>query len=383
MAARAIAFEQIYAINSGGEAHKDSDGIVYSKGDDDNRSKIWTKEINYKNIPMSDRNIYKKYVYSKDNTVINYSIPVKNEGYYLLIAKFSYGSERRDETQSMTVNNEIVLLSKDNLFNLCGGEAVCDIYFYFCVSNQTLYHKGCSTLIQNDQIQISIHHNFGHANIAGLVMLKGGLGEHKKIKSSATEELLDFNADKMSPVCIANMRDNSEKRQLQIANDSQKKIAEHTKQILMSIDSSLNQQVSEIQSKTENLFERNHESTYTLMQQIYNESSQQIDVKFEKFQSELTAKTNQVNKNIEAQQIYLQQLIDNQQRSEKKILGLQDEMKTSIIEAVQANVQQLLENQQKSGKQMLDFQTEMKTTTEKLQRDLLAKTNQLNNNFDI
>jgi Malectin domain len=94
MVTSAVAFEQIYAINAGGEKdHTDADGIFYTakKG---RRNDKWD-DLDYGSVPQSDRDIYQlmNYVKKTDDTPnsIEYQIPLKSDGLYVLIAKFSYG----------------------------------------------------------------------------------------------------------------------------------------------------------------------------------------------------------------------------------------------------------------------------------------------------
>jgi Malectin domain len=192
MATYVIAFEQIIAINSGGEAQTDADGIVYQKYDQN--PGVWWNVLELGNVPESDRDIYRLiHNTNKPLSPIKYDIPLKSDGFYLLIAKFSYAWYERRETQSMVLNNQIQLLSNVSLVDLCGGNGkICDVYYYFCVSDKTLYYKNQSVLIQNEKIHIEIRPVIGFANIAGLVLLKGTLGEHQKLVSSATSELVNF-----------------------------------------------------------------------------------------------------------------------------------------------------------------------------------------------
>jgi Malectin domain len=140
MTTSVIGYEQIFAINAGGEAHTDADGIVYKE---DLGQHHWGETLNIKNVPESDRTIYKWIQYSENYyQPIKYDIPVKNEGHYLLIAKFSYYGYGGNRAQSMTLNNEIQLHSSVDLFKLCGGaRKICDEYFNLCVTDNTVYFK--------------------------------------------------------------------------------------------------------------------------------------------------------------------------------------------------------------------------------------------------
>jgi hypothetical protein len=196
MATSAVAFEQIYAINAGGEKdHTDADGIFYTakKGP---RNFKWP-DFDYYDVPRSIKDIYQSinYVHKTDTpNSMEYQIPLKSDGLYVLIAKFSFRGNVNNDIINLTLNKKIQLLSNVDQFQQCGGsEKICDEYFYFCVSDKTIYYKEQSSPILNEIIHIELLPLKDEAYIAGLVLLKGTLGERKKLKSSATTEPMFFN----------------------------------------------------------------------------------------------------------------------------------------------------------------------------------------------
>jgi hypothetical protein len=207
MATNVFAFEQIFAVKSGGDAHTDSDGIIHQQRVV-THSKWSRTPTDYKNIPESDQIIYKKYAYTqKTQRDIKYEIPLENDGLYLLIAKYSFNAADPSSTQNMTLNNKIQLASNLNLNNLCGGKGkICVEYFYFCVLDKTIYYKNQSSIVQDEKIHIAISSTKGFANMAGLVVLKGTLGERQILKSSATNEPLHFDQEKIHPKCSVTTR---------------------------------------------------------------------------------------------------------------------------------------------------------------------------------
>jgi Malectin domain len=207
MAAKVTAYEQIFAINSGGAAHTDSDGIVYQErskkyGNADHQS--WVK-LHMGTVPESDRNIYNDYEYSNDGSSIEYDLPIKNDGLYVLIAKFAYSFPTKSE---LTLNSDVQLLSNLDLIKLCGNRGkICDVYFYFCVSAKTLYFQNQSSPIQDEKIHFKIIRSSksyvrDSSRISGLVLLKGTLGEIRKLASSATHALLFFDPAHTHPKCL-------------------------------------------------------------------------------------------------------------------------------------------------------------------------------------
>jgi Malectin domain len=201
MATNAIAFEQIYAINAGGNAHTDSDGIQYrgvceKDGSDD--------DFDIGGVPQPDRHIYQTFNYfqSTDNKmkIININIPMKMDGLYAMIAKFSALSNK-DAELNMKLN-DIHLLTNVTQINQCGGEMKsCDVYFYFCVANKMLYYNEKSTAVQDDSVKVTFTATNGKPVYAGLVMLRGKLGERQKLISSNTKESLYFDPLKVNVKC--------------------------------------------------------------------------------------------------------------------------------------------------------------------------------------
>jgi Malectin domain len=191
MVTEVMAFEQIYAINAGGDAHTDSDGIEYVKYDSPVRKEIYNHHFNMRNVPESDRNIYRSEAETSYSS-IKFAIPIRNDGIYLLIAKF-YNHYDGTCIQNMTLNDKIQLQKNVSLYNKCGDvHVICDEYFYFCVSDQILYYKNQTTLVQNEKIHIEFRPVNGWAHIAGMVLLKGTFGERQKLISSASNESIYF-----------------------------------------------------------------------------------------------------------------------------------------------------------------------------------------------
>jgi hypothetical protein len=102
----------------------------------------------------------------------------------------------------MTLNKEIQLHSNMDQFDLCGGQnKACDEYFYFCVSEKTMYFNNQSAVIQDGKINIEILPVKYRATIAGIVLLKGKLGESQKLVASAKKEHMFFDPMKMNRMC--------------------------------------------------------------------------------------------------------------------------------------------------------------------------------------
>jgi Malectin domain len=213
MATKVIAFDQIYAINAGGDAITDSDGIRYQKGDSGLINQDWGDKLDLTNIANQDQEIYKKAICTQQQTMVEYNLPLKSDGFYVLIAKFSYAWLQSRSYQSMTLNNEISLIYPFDVYTLCGGYFgnICDVYMYFCVSDNKLYYKDLSMpIIKNEALHFTLYSVQSKIiTIAALVLLKGSLGERHTLKNSATNETLYFDPAKMNPTCSSAIQQKS------------------------------------------------------------------------------------------------------------------------------------------------------------------------------
>jgi Malectin domain len=266
MATTVNAFEQIYAVNCGGKESliTDSDGISYQPHIPRGFEWGWQDYMDMGEVPESNRPIYEQIDESYNFTSsLKYDIPLLNDGLYLLITKFSTGREQKFATQSMTLNNEIQLHSNVDLFTLCGGSRkICDEYFYFCVTGQTLYYQNASTVIRNEKISIEIRPGKLRATIAGIVLLKGQFGERQKLVASAKKEQMFFETMKMNPMCSITA---TVLYEIQKFQEEQR---QSTKELQTSVEiNSANQQTIE-----------NHELAVKRLEQLQTENSNELQM---------------------------------------------------------------------------------------------------------
>jgi Malectin domain len=205
MATKAIAYEKIFAINAGGGAITDSDGVQYQEGFSYNYNSTWKKDLDLTRIAESDRDIYNtvdRLPSGQSVTKLEYNMPLKSDGFYALIAKFSFEYRQDRCYQNMTLNDKIQLLPSFDVYKLCGGNGkIRDVYMYFCVSNNELYFEKQTTTIVNEKISIEVNSEKGFATIAALVLLKGTLEERHTLKNSITDGPLFFDPSKMHSSC--------------------------------------------------------------------------------------------------------------------------------------------------------------------------------------
>jgi Malectin domain len=362
VATNVIAFEQIFAVNCGGDAYTDSDGIIYQKRDETHAFSSIPRD--YKNV-LVDEIIYKRLeIAYKTRPSIKYEIPLKRDGLYLLIAKYSYSYYAENGTQDMNLNNKIQLASNLNVFNLCGGKRkICDEYYYFCVSDKTIYYKNQSSIVKNEKIHIDIRSTEGIAKIAGLVVLKESLGERQILKSSATNEPLYFDFEKIHPKCQnqlkellnqqlvniqmgmkstveANQQNSNQilteqsRIQKQSAEQMDVKFNELRLELFTKIEAAnKNQQEQQNDGKTSISIAQNcesHQQSFIQqMQHIQNQTIETLICEFECLQTELTTQTNQASKNIEMLQIIVRTLVDDNRKMQAEIKQISEKKEES------------------------------------------------------
>jgi Malectin domain len=206
MATNAIAFEQIFAVNAGGtKNHTDSDGIVFT-AKTIRRSYQWNEDFQIffdtdDVMPQADRHIYLTKEYTSQ--AILYSVPLKSDGIYVLIAKFYYPFlEEHTDKMDLSINDDIQLLTNVGPYRECRPKGnFCDIYFYFCVAGNMIYYKNQSSLILNETIHIDLRPVNSYVSISGLVLLKGSPGEKQKLKNSPAIDPMFFDPSKMDSRC--------------------------------------------------------------------------------------------------------------------------------------------------------------------------------------
>jgi Malectin domain len=253
MATKAIAFEQIYALNCGGEAHTDSDGIVYQTRNEEKRREnrdVTIDTLDIGTVPKSDRPIYYSYEYagSSDNPLI-YHLPLESDGTYVLIAKLISLHFRGIRSINMKLN-DIQLLSNVDPFDLCGGGMNgCDQYFYICVADKKLYYGNQSFLVKDNQIRVEFSAKKDYVRVAGLVMLKGSLGERKKLIGSATQATMFFDPLKTNSACLAEIKEKIElQNSMEISEQSLKNISNLNANSVCKTNENILQEIKNIQN---------------------------------------------------------------------------------------------------------------------------------------
>lgn len=136
------ALEQIvYAINCGGEAHTDSDGIRYEK--DPLHGKIgiasdYGKRLVIGRVPPSDHILYQTERYHTNT--FGYDIPVSGDGDYVLVLKFSevYFNAPNQKVFDVVLNGDHTIVADLDIFDKVGRGVAHDEFISFRIQKGKL-----------------------------------------------------------------------------------------------------------------------------------------------------------------------------------------------------------------------------------------------------
>jgi RNase P subunit RPR2 len=260
-------------------------------------------------VPKSDRPIYYSFEYAKyDDNPLIYHLPLESDGTYVLIAKLINVNGQGYCSINMKLN-DIELLWKVDPFDLCGGVNYgCDQYFYICVADKKLYYGNQTFLVKDNQIRVEFRANKYIVRVAGLVMLKGSLGESQKLIGSATKATMFFDPFKTNYNCLAIEINLKLKKFMEISEQSLKNISNLNADIIISSIES----VSKINEKTQ----------VTILQEIKNIQNDQCHGTNMKIQFD-----DQTNKIIETLQSNVKINAEMILEGNKKVETLQADIK--------------------------------------------------------
>jgi hypothetical protein len=136
--------EVLYAVNLGGEAHEDSNGILYQK-DILSHNKYTIKNKNIEGASAQDQPIYKTIFY--DNKLM-LDLPIKGNGDYKLILKFAEDTDYRK--MDVFINQVHHVVEKLSVLTYVAKYTAYDRIIQFSVFNNKLtWNNQVSTIIDN------------------------------------------------------------------------------------------------------------------------------------------------------------------------------------------------------------------------------------------
>jgi Malectin domain len=176
----------VYAVNCGGGAHTDSNGISYEN--DQNTDGIPYKwNPTFTGINDHDRQLYQtaRYTFSS----FGYSLPLTGDGWYGLLLHLADDSSPTLHFRrfKVTLNDQHTLLEDINLYKECGEYNICNQIFYFKVCRNTLHFANqTSKLYDAKKVDVKFHMHNINAIINGILLVKGEPGEGLPVVGTKT-----------------------------------------------------------------------------------------------------------------------------------------------------------------------------------------------------
>jgi hypothetical protein len=172
-------YQLIYAVNAGGDAHLDVNGIQYAKDDNNIGQKgVWSR-IAY-NVAKEDVKLYRSnHYYDKP---FHFEIPVLGDGKYWLILKFVEMYSYR--LMNVTLNNHLILRNFNSVLK-AGKHTAYDEFIYFNICNNQLIYQNESSDINDRKMNLKfIPFGQNYAFVSAIVLLKGNIAEISKLAQS-------------------------------------------------------------------------------------------------------------------------------------------------------------------------------------------------------
>lgn len=186
------AYEVIYAINAGGEGHRDKYGIYFER--DPLMGKVGTASDYGKQFLLIGRVLQSdEILYQTERYHVNtfgYDIPLNGDGEYALILKFCevYFNGPNMKVFDVVLNGDHTVIADLDIYQQVGRGVAHDEYIYFSVSRGRLYYKEEESEIRAGKIRIEFIKGFrDNPKINAIALLKGNIDNIPKLPDINTE----------------------------------------------------------------------------------------------------------------------------------------------------------------------------------------------------
>lgn len=167
----------IYAINAGGESHTDTYGIKYER--DPLMNKVGTasdfgKQLLIGRVPANDQILYQTERYH--HSTFGYDIPVKEDGDYVLVLKFSevYFNAPNMKVFDVVLNGDHTIIADLDIFDHVGRGVAHDEYIPFSVSKGRLLYNEEESDIRGGKIRVEFIKGYrDNPKINAIYVMKG------------------------------------------------------------------------------------------------------------------------------------------------------------------------------------------------------------------
>nr|XP_022912662.1 malectin-B [Onthophagus taurus] len=184
----------VYAINCGGEAHTDSDGVYYER--DPLHGKIGTasdygKRFHIGRVPQNDHVLYQTERYHTNT--FGYDIPLYTDGEYVLVLKFCevYFNGPDQKVFDVVLNGDHVIISDLDIFDKVGRGVAHDEYVPFKISKGKLYYnEEESSEIRGNRIRVEFIKGYkDNPKINAMYVVKGKVDSVPKLAPLEVEQV--------------------------------------------------------------------------------------------------------------------------------------------------------------------------------------------------
>ncbi|XP_064109046.1 malectin-A-like [Macrobrachium nipponense] len=187
--------EVIYAINAGGDAHIDVYGVRYEK--DPLTGKIGTasdfgKQLVIGRVPPGDQVLYQTERYH--HSTFGYDIPLKGDGDYVLVLKFSevYFNAPDQKVFDVVLNGEHTVIPALDIFGRVGRGVAYDEYIPFTIVGNTLQAAGQESIVKGSKVKVEFVKGYkDNPKVNAVFVIKGRLDDVPKLPPLPREEDLD------------------------------------------------------------------------------------------------------------------------------------------------------------------------------------------------
>ncbi|KAG8225265.1 hypothetical protein J437_LFUL006498 [Ladona fulva] len=175
----------IYAINAGGEAHTDVNGIRYER--DPLLGKVGTasdygKQLLISRVPQNDLILYQTERYH--HSTFGYDIPIKEDGDYVMVLKFSevYFNAPNMKVFDVVLNGDHTIVAELDIYDRVGRGTAHDEYIPFHVEKGRLYYNDEESDIRGGKIRVEFIKGYrDNPKINAICVFKGSLEDVPKL----------------------------------------------------------------------------------------------------------------------------------------------------------------------------------------------------------
>jgi len=186
-----LADKVIYAINAGGESLTDTYGIRYQR--DPLRSvgtaSDYGKQLLIGRVPEDDQILYQTERYH--TSTFGYDIPVSEDGWYLLVLKFSevYFNAPNMKVFDVVLNGDLTIASDLDVFERVGRGVAHDEYIEFEVKSGKILFEGDETEITRGKMRVEFIKSYrDNPKVNAIILIKGKLSDWPQLPPLPTND---------------------------------------------------------------------------------------------------------------------------------------------------------------------------------------------------